>query len=106
MVETADLRQFHHTPEFRWLNHPGFRRIFTFWKVSENGTYQAKSGRWDRKYHVCSDLQRIEPGAKVPRNVDYSTAKSSLNRRALHSVSAARPAEPRSNYMDAQLESS
>jgi hypothetical protein len=38
--------------------------------------------------------------------VDYSTAKSSLNRRALHSVSAARPAEPRSNYMDAQLESS
>ena len=29
MMETADLRQFHHTPEFRWLNHPGLRRIFT-----------------------------------------------------------------------------
>ena len=29
MMEAADLRQFHHTPEFRWLNHPGLRRIFT-----------------------------------------------------------------------------
>ena len=29
MTETADLRQFHHTSEFRWLNHPGLRRIFT-----------------------------------------------------------------------------
>ena len=29
MMETADLRQFHHTSEFRWLNHPGRRRIFS-----------------------------------------------------------------------------
>jgi len=29
MMETADLRQFHHTSEFRWLNHPRLRRIFT-----------------------------------------------------------------------------
>src|SRR5215472_2876140 len=28
MMETADLRQFHHAPEFRWLNQPGLRRIF------------------------------------------------------------------------------
>jgi hypothetical protein len=29
MMQTADLRQFHHTSEFRWLNQPGLRRIFT-----------------------------------------------------------------------------
>jgi hypothetical protein len=29
LMETGDLRQFHHTPEFRWLNDPGLRRIFT-----------------------------------------------------------------------------
>jgi hypothetical protein len=29
MMETAVLRQFHHTPEFRGLNHPGLRGIFT-----------------------------------------------------------------------------
>ncbi len=29
MMETADLRQFHHIPEFRWLDRPGLRRIFS-----------------------------------------------------------------------------
>jgi hypothetical protein len=29
MMETADLRRFHHTSEFRGLNHPGLRRIFS-----------------------------------------------------------------------------
>jgi len=28
MMETPHFRQFHHTPEFRWLDHPGLRRIF------------------------------------------------------------------------------
>jgi hypothetical protein len=33
--------------------------------ISRGGTSQAKFGRWDRKYHVCRNLQRIGPGDQV-----------------------------------------
>jgi hypothetical protein len=37
MMEAADLRQFHHTPEFRWLK-PSWAPAYLYLALSESGS--------------------------------------------------------------------